>query len=76
MVAEKDLVSQTALVWLIWKWKRQLYKNAFAGAGLLDLSKAFGATNVLHVVWEKCFRFSLQLLEKKKKKKGEEKYDF
>ena len=37
----KGFSTQTALVWLIKKWKHQLDKNGFAGAIMMDLSKAF-----------------------------------
>ena len=37
--------SRNALVWLIQSWKHQLEKNDFAGAILIDLSKAFDSIN-------------------------------
>ena len=37
----KGFSTQTALVWLIKKWKHQLDKNGFVGAIMMDLSKAF-----------------------------------
>ena len=37
----KGFCTQTALLWLIEKWKRQLDKNSFADALLMDLSMAF-----------------------------------
>ena len=37
----KGFSTQTALVWLIKKWKHQLDKNGFASAIMMDLSKAF-----------------------------------
>ena len=41
----KGFSTQTASAWLIEKWKHQRDKNCFAGAILLDLSKAFDAIN-------------------------------
>ena len=41
----KGFSTQTALVWLIEKWKHQLNKNGFAGAILMDFSKAFDTIN-------------------------------
>ena len=37
----KGFSTQTALVWLIERWKHKLDKNGFAGAILMDLSKVF-----------------------------------
>ena len=41
----KGFSTQTALVWLIEKWKHQLNKNGFAGAMLMDFSKTFDTIN-------------------------------
>ena len=41
----KGFSAQTALVWLMETLKHQLDKNGFAGAVLMDLSKAFDITN-------------------------------
>ena len=41
----KRLSTQTALVWLIEKWKHQLEKNGFTGIILTDLSKVFETIN-------------------------------
>ena len=41
----KGFSTQTALVWQIEKWKHQLDKNGFAGAIMMDLSKAFDTIN-------------------------------
>ena len=41
----KGFSTQTALVWLIEKWKHHLDKNGFASAILMDLSKVFDIIN-------------------------------
>ena len=41
----KEFSTQTALLSLLEKWKSTLHKKGFAGAVLMDLSKAFDTIN-------------------------------
>ena len=44
-VYRKWFSTQTALIWLIEKWKHQLDKNGFPGVVLMDFSEALDTIN-------------------------------